>query len=308
MIVHAVATPYRERSHFDGQDVLESGLAKPGAVDYRLAQPRARGAASRRAHADPRRAGLRGRPDDAAGRARPGAGAVMGAAAAAAGRATTPSMRLLDLYRHTDPDACARARGAHRPRRDRARRRHDQPAAARAPGRPGAAASRRCAPISPRPPARRRNSWRGRRARASARSPSTAGTRMSTRARSRAGSPTLLGALDGAIARDRDATWATAWRETVVALVTEFGRTARINGNDGTDHGTATVALLAGGALKGGRVLADWPGLKRSRPLRGPRSASRRPICAPCSRACCATTCASTKRRWRRGCSPTARR
>ena len=55
-----------------------------------------------------------------------------------------------------------------------------------------------------------------------------------------------------------------AWRETVVALVTEFGRTARINGNDGTDHGTATVALLAGGALKGGRVIADWPGLKEA--------------------------------------------
>ena len=53
-----------------------------------------------------------------------------------------------------------------------------------------------------------------------------------------------------------------AWRETVVVMVTEFGRTARINGTDGTDHGTATVALLAGGALKGGRVIADWPGLK----------------------------------------------
>src|SRR5215471_14143559 len=52
-----------------------------------------------------------------------------------------------------------------------------------------------------------------------------------------------------------------AWHETVVALVTEFGRTARINGNDGTDHGTATVVLLTGGALKGGRVVADWPGL-----------------------------------------------
>ena len=55
-----------------------------------------------------------------------------------------------------------------------------------------------------------------------------------------------------------------AWRETVVAVVTEFGRTARINGTEGTDHGTATVALLAGGALKGGRVVADWPGLKAS--------------------------------------------
>ncbi len=53
-----------------------------------------------------------------------------------------------------------------------------------------------------------------------------------------------------------------AWSETVVALVTEFGRTARINGTNGTDHGTGTVALLAGGALKGGRVIADWPGLK----------------------------------------------
>jgi uncharacterized protein (DUF1501 family) len=50
----------------------------------------------------------------------------------------------------------------------------------------------------------------------------------------------------------------------VVSLVTEFGRTARINGNAGTDHGTATVALLLGGALKGGRVIADWPGVKET--------------------------------------------
>ena len=55
-----------------------------------------------------------------------------------------------------------------------------------------------------------------------------------------------------------------AWRETVVVVITEFGRTAHINGSGGTDHGTATVALLAGGALKGGRVIADWPGLKDS--------------------------------------------
>ena len=56
----------------------------------------------------------------------------------------------------------------------------------------------------------------------------------------------------------------SAWRETVVTLVTEFGRTARINGTNGTDHGTATVALLVGGALNGGRVVADWPGLKEA--------------------------------------------
>ena len=84
---------------------------------------------------------------------------------------------------------------------------------------------------------------------------------MSTRAPPAAGSRRLLGALDGAFAAVETA-MGEAWRETVVAVVTEFGRTARINGTNGTDHGTATVALLAGGALKGGRVIADWPGLK----------------------------------------------
>jgi uncharacterized protein (DUF1501 family) len=71
----------------------------------------------------------------------------------------------------------------------------------------------------------------------------------------------LLGALDGALAAI-ETNMGEAWRETVVAVITEFGRTARINGTDGTDHGTATVAFLAGGAVRGGRVIADWPGLK----------------------------------------------
>jgi uncharacterized protein (DUF1501 family) len=52
-----------------------------------------------------------------------------------------------------------------------------------------------------------------------------------------------------------------AWAETAVLIVTEFGRTARTNGTEGTDHGTGSAALLIGGAVKGGRVLADWPGL-----------------------------------------------
>jgi uncharacterized protein (DUF1501 family) len=52
-----------------------------------------------------------------------------------------------------------------------------------------------------------------------------------------------------------------AWKDTAVLLVTEFGRTAAINGTRGTDHGTATMALLVGGAVAGGRVVADWPGL-----------------------------------------------
>ena len=73
----------------------------------------------------------------------------------------------------------------------------------------------------------------------------------------------LLGALDGALAAI-ETQMGPAWHDTVVAVMTEFGRTARINGTDGTDHGTATIALLAGGAVKGGRVIADWPGVREA--------------------------------------------
>ena len=51
------------------------------------------------------------------------------------------------------------------------------------------------------------------------------------------------------------------WRQTAVLVMTEFGRTARINGTRGTDHGTATVAFVLGGSVAGGRVRATWPGL-----------------------------------------------
>lgn len=54
------------------------------------------------------------------------------------------------------------------------------------------------------------------------------------------------------------------WSKTVVAIVTEFGRTVAVNGTRGTDHGTASAAILLGGAVAGGRVLADWPGLRQS--------------------------------------------
>jgi uncharacterized protein (DUF1501 family) len=51
------------------------------------------------------------------------------------------------------------------------------------------------------------------------------------------------------------------WNNTVVLVATEFGRTVRVNGTQGTDHGTASCAMLMGGAVNGGKVLADWPGL-----------------------------------------------
>lgn len=73
-----------------------------------------------------------------------------------------------------------------------------------------------------------------------------------------------LKALDTMIAAMRDAMGA-AWRNTTVLVATEFGRTAAVNGTGGTDHGTASMAMLIGGAVKGGRVLTDWPGLAPSR-------------------------------------------
>ena len=57
---------------------------------------------------------------------------------------------------------------------------------------------------------------------------------------------------------------ASAWKDTLVLAVTEFGRTAAINGTDGTDHGTGSAALLMGGSVRGGRIIADWPGLAPS--------------------------------------------
>lgn len=56
-----------------------------------------------------------------------------------------------------------------------------------------------------------------------------------------------------------------AWRHTAVLVVTEFGRTVAMNGTRGTDHGTAGVALVLGGAVRGGQILGDWPGLARGR-------------------------------------------
>jgi len=59
------------------------------------------------------------------------------------------------------------------------------------------------------------------------------------------------------------------WATTQVLVVTEFGRTVAVNGSGGTDHGTATVAFRLGGAVAGGQVRADWPGLATSQLLDG---------------------------------------
>jgi len=54
------------------------------------------------------------------------------------------------------------------------------------------------------------------------------------------------------------------WSNTLVLVATEFGRTARPNGTGGTDHGQASVSMLLGGAVAGGKIIADWPGLAQA--------------------------------------------
>jgi uncharacterized protein (DUF1501 family) len=257
-IVHAVATPYRERSHFDGQDVLESGLSKPGAVDTgwlnrALASLEPSGPAN-----------TRGRQAFAVGPVTPlvvrGPASVLSwtpPRLAPVSEETT--MRLLDLYRHTDPTlarvledrlgiaAIARAGGIPNTPKDGPAIQGGGIGQVRAyfAEATGAAAKFLASPEGPRIGALALDGW------------DTHVKEGAVDGRLAA----LLGALDGAIAAIKT-NMGEAWSETVVALVTEFGRTARVNGNEGTDHGTGTIALLAGGALKGGRVIADWPGLK----------------------------------------------
>jgi uncharacterized protein (DUF1501 family) len=72
-----------------------------------------------------------------------------------------------------------------------------------------------------------------------------------------------LGALDAGLRTLKEQLGPT-WMRTAVLIATEFGRTAAINGTRGTDHGTGAAAFLLGGAVDGGRVVADWPGLAPS--------------------------------------------
>ena len=66
--------------------------------------------------------------------------------------------------------------------------------------------------------------------------------------------------LDGIVASLKTGLGAD-WANTLVIVATEFGRTARPNGTGGTDHGEGSLAMLLGGAVAGGKVIADWPGL-----------------------------------------------
>jgi len=262
IVVHAAATPYRERSHFDGQDVLESGLPRPAKVESGWLN-RALGTLE----AGERAQRPNGRRAFAVGPLTPlvvrGPAPVFSwAPPRLPPVADETTMRLIDLYRHTDPEL--------------ARVMEDRMALAPlAPPRPVGVRPQDMGPVVQLGNINLIKSYFAEVAGAAGKVLASAdGPRVGALAldgwdtHANEGAVTgrlanLLGALDGAMAAIEQ-NMGPAWQETVVALITEFGRTARINGTDGTDHGTATVALLVGGALRGGRVIADWPGLKEA--------------------------------------------
>jgi uncharacterized protein (DUF1501 family) len=243
-VVHAVSTPYRDRSHFDGQDVLESGFAGPGRVQS--------GWLNRVLDALPK--GGRVMSGLAVGATTPlvlrGAAPTVGWAPAALPPADDDTAaRLFELYSHRDSAlASALSQGL---QLDKVALGDDMKPK---PGTNNAGAMRlvargaaklMAADDGPRIAALAFDGW-------------------DTHANE--GGPVgrlaqLLSGLDGALA-EFESGLGERWRDTVVVVATEFGRTARINGTEGTDHGTGTIALLAGGAVQGGRVISDWPGLK----------------------------------------------
>jgi len=240
-VIHAVATPYRDRSHFDGQDVLESGFAGPGRVQS--------GWLNRALEVLPR--GERVMSALAVGPTTPlvlrGAAPTVGWSPVALPQADDDTAaRLLELYRHRDPQlAKALTQGL---QLDKVAQGDDMRPK---PGINGmrvvarGAAKLMVADDGPRIAALAFDGW-------------------DTHANE--GGPVgrlaqLLAGLDGALA-EFESGLGTHWRDTAVVVATEFGRTVRINGTEGTDHGTGTIALLAGGAIRGGRVIANWPSLR----------------------------------------------
>ncbi|MEI9995642.1 MAG: DUF1501 domain-containing protein [Rhizomicrobium sp.] len=237
LVVHAVATPYRDRSHFDGQNLLENGAEQPYGLDTGwLNRVLAR---------------------------LPGSGKPLGIAldahmplmlrGPAAVTSWAPSLlpppdgdtadRLAALYGETDAGLARNftaARGANGMAMG-----GGGPGGGAFPGLMSAAAKFLAAPDGARVAMIEISGWDTHVNQAGPYSPLS----------------TNLLALD----RGLDALKAglgAAWRNTAVIVVSEFGRTVAMNGTQGTDHGTAGAVFVAGGAVKGGRVLADWPGLR----------------------------------------------
>jgi uncharacterized protein (DUF1501 family) len=256
-VIHAAATGYRERSHFDGQDVLESGYAGPGRTDS--------GWLNRAIAALPQGQRIGAGPSGkrtslAVGAIAPlvirGPAETLGwAPASLPTTGDDLARRLMDLYTHQDPKlaellssglATQKMAAGAMAGMDNSDHPVDMVQQARG------AARLMAADDGPRIAAMAFDGWDTHENEGGAKG------RLFN----------LLTGLDGALA-EFEKTLGTAWNQTSIVVMTEFGRTAQVNGTVGTDHGTGTVAFLAGGAVVGGRVIADWPGLKAANLYQG---------------------------------------
>ena len=251
IVFNAVASPYRDRSHFDGQNVLENGLSKPvGSADGWL---------NRALLALPRRAAGPGERAVAINLNVPlilrGEAPVVSKSPQAAPDVDEDLLtRLADLYSNDDwfsarlseavqTDKMVDDAGALTMPKDAVR----------------PAAADRVSAVAHMAASLMRNDG----------GPEVAVIEASgwdTHANQGGANGALaqrLAGLDKALRVLADEL-GPLWPQTAVLVVTEFGRTAAVNGTRGTDHGTGGCAFLAGGAVRGGRVIADWPGLKRA--------------------------------------------
>jgi uncharacterized protein (DUF1501 family) len=250
IVFQAVASPYRDRSHFDGQNVLENGLAKPiGTSDGWLnralaALPPASGRAADRAVAISQNVPLILRGN---------------AAVISKSPQSTPDVdedlltRLADLYSKDDWFSARLSEAM------QTERMVDDSGAAMSQQAAGAAYPDRVAAIAHMAAGLMRSDGGPEIAVIEAGGWDThanqGGAKGALAARL-AGLDKALKSLAGELG--------PLWPQTAVLVVTEFGRTAAVNGTRGTDHGTGGCAFLVGGAVRGGQVIADWPGLRRT--------------------------------------------
>lgn len=238
LVLHAVASPYRDRSHFDGQQLLESGGERPFELQT----------------------GWLGRALQASGRGGVAITASMPLALRGASQATSwaPThqrpldadllSRLHELYEHDESMA-----GTFRLAAAQHGETQGMAMGAQTPGVNGFAALAQNAGRMLAKPDGPSVAW-------------LESIGWDTHTGQSARLVRQFEPLDQGLAALKDAL-GERWSDTVVVVMTEFSRSATINGSGGTDHGTAGVAFIAGGRVAGGKVRADWPGLGRSQLL-----------------------------------------
>lgn len=237
---HAVASPYRDRSHFDGQNVLETGGGEPYALKdgwlNRLLGMQSRRGKDAIALAQTVPMALRGTVE------------VPSYAPSALPHANDDLLMRIDQLYATDPQlhalwsAALEARSMATGMGGGVNRQNPTELGRIAANFLARADGPRIAMIET-------SSWD---------THSAQNNRLSAQ----------LKGLNGLVAALRQGL-GTAWEQTVILVATEFGRTVAVNGTEGTDHGTGAAAMLIGGAVQGGRVITDWPGLATSNLLDG---------------------------------------